>query len=184
VGLPELLNAVLAVVGDEIAECLDWTVDEAAALRVLRYHGSGWPPDCCGEGSGTLVAKWETVAHGDAQASIARRHPGIPVGWPTPTLVVRYTTCWPEVKATDKGEVLQDDRWDQASAQLADVADCVSHRLVCLARGLTTEDRDVLDESSCQGFEFVRANPTGPEPACAGVEFRCVVTMVRRSDAS
>lgn len=168
--LSGLMTALVEFVGDVLVNDCGRPVPD----RVLRYHGV-IPDDCCTD-AGLLAVNWTggfpstrfpTSAASDNDLCVA---PGV-YG-----IAIRYRTCWPVPDADEAGVKLADAEWDETSAMLADVADCVGRELTdltCFLKQGRTADPfidAVADSIAPRGWlRYAGVAPTIPLGGCTGV---------------
>lgn len=177
-GLGALLTAYANVISDWIINECDETI-EPDAMRVLRYHGHPVPDDIQCSPAGLLSVWWEPLrpkASGPCPVAVV-------------TLDAKFAVCWKVPTVTQKGITLLDPTWDEDAGRLADIAECVTQRLiglVCLEVNQIDGDEDPFGltfREQADRPSFVDAAAGGPQGGVAWITWR-IQTGVRDVPAS
>lgn len=152
-----------------VRECVD-DIDETK-LRVLRYHGHAIPEDVTCTGDGVLCVWWENIL----PKSTTTPCPAFPVV----VLHAKWYTCWKEATVTGNKMTVHYDDNDADAARLAEIAECVTRRLMDIAclSGVNAVDED--DDPQAHAFltladkpAFLDCTPGGASGGAASLHWR------------
>lgn len=181
-----LMTAVLEYTADRLVN--DAGAD--APDRILSYHGTVLPADCCTE-AGTLACMWADGRAGDkmpTSSATAQVDPCAKLH--QVTLDVRWLRCTPKVEVSPQGVTVNasfDTLWNDYALTMVDVADTVARQfteLQCLATKPHRPDDPELDEyelavlanlARIGSFRLLDWSPIVPSGLCAGVHWRLAV---------
>ena len=120
--LADMLSAYAEIIADALINDCDADIDETK-FRVMRYHAHAVPEDVLCTKDGVLCVWWENIRPknlGNAQCS----------AFPMVILHAKWYTCWKEATTNGNKMTYYYDQNDEDAARLAEIAECVSRRLM------------------------------------------------------
>lgn len=168
--LADLLGYYVTLIAEEITEECDLTpAIDIETLRYLRYHGHAIPDNIECDPNGLLSAWWE---------NLKPKSPGDCAGGLVVTLNAKFAMCWKQADVGQKSMTIHYDQNDSDAARLAQIAECVSRRLlavVCTQVNAVNE----MDDPTAHAFlergrdmQFLGATPGGAQGGVAWINWR------------